>query len=214
MAAQAPPLSEVLAYEHVVAKGLTYEQFQQQFEGRHAEWLMGDVILLVNNLQHNRIAAFLLSLLQFYFSLKPIGEAIMAGFQMYLGDDVPAREPDVVVVLNEHQDRRQEKRLEGPADIAVEVVSPESEVRDHVFKYQEYQAAGVREYWLIDPMRQQADIYVLGDDHRYRRLPLDANGRLVSTLLPNFTLDPALLWREKPPEGMELLPIIEHMNLA
>lgn len=45
--------------------------------------------------------------------------------------------------------------MDGTPDLIVEVTSPESLARDRGEKYVEYEAAGVREYWLIDPDRQQ-----------------------------------------------------------
>ena len=110
---------------------------------------------------------------------------------MYLGDDKPAREPDLLVILNDHADRIKENRVEGAVDIAVEIVSPESTVRDRGDKFDEYEAAGVPEYWLFDPLRETADIYALGSDGRYHRRPLDGEGRVTSGLLPGFAIDPA-----------------------
>lgn len=41
----------------------------------------------------------------------------------------------------------------GPADICIEVVSEERIARDHGEKFAEYEKAGVREYWIVDPLR-------------------------------------------------------------
>jgi Uma2 family endonuclease len=94
----------------------------------------------------------------------------------------------------------------------VEIVSPESAERDRGDKLTEYEAAGVQEYWLFDPLRQEASIYSLAKDGRYRRLPLDAAGSIVSYLLPGFVLDPALLWREEMPTGPELIELVQGMT--
>ena len=51
----------------------------------------------------------------------------------------------------------------GAADLCVEVVSPESVTRDCREKLTEYEQAGVREYWLIDPFRTQARFHRLTD---------------------------------------------------
>lgn len=202
---------DALTHETIIASGLSYEEYQRQFMGdeRRTEWITGDVILLMNNVLHNEILSFLDTLLRLYLGFKPIGKVLLAGISMYVGDDKPAREPDLMIVLNEHRDRIQETRLNGAADIAIEIVSPESRARDAIIKYDEYQAIGVREYWLIDPERQQADIYVLDATGRYRRAALDGQGRLVSSLLAGFTLDPAILWRESLPEGADLIQLVQ-----
>jgi Uma2 family endonuclease len=131
---------------------------------------------------------------------------------MYIANDVPAREPDLIIVLHEHRSRVLPTALEGPADIAIEIVSPESIERDYGDKFKEYQTAGVQEYWLFDPQRQVADIHMLAASGRYQRLPPDAQGRLWSTLLPDFALDPAVLWREPYPAGLGLLRLVSQMT--
>ncbi len=77
----------------------------------------------------------------------------------------------------------------------IETVSKESVSRDLYEKYNEYQAGGVREYWIIDPLRNQADFYALGDNRRYKRIETK-EGIFHSTILPDFTLNPSLLWDE------------------
>lgn len=59
-------------------------------------------------------------------------------------------------VAEEHLDRLQEMHLEGPADLVVEIVSPESRLRDRGEKFAEYELAGVSEYWLLDPELRRA----------------------------------------------------------
>lgn len=212
-ATKAPTQTSALEGETILASGLTYEEYVKQFMGdeRRTEWVNGDVILIMNNVPHNRILFFLSQLVGLYLGLKPIGEALPAGISMYLEEQGRGREPDLLVVLNENKDRIQYNRIEGAADIAIEIVSPESRTRDYVFKYEEYEAGGVREYWLIDPLRQQADIYSLGEDRRYHRLPTDAQGRLVSTLLEGFALDPNILWSDNPPAGEALISLVKSM---
>ena len=194
---------ENLQTEAILASGLTYTEYVQQFMGDelHTEWVNGEVIQILNNVQHNRILGLLQTLLTLYLRFKALGEVFPAGVSMYISDDKPAREPDLMIVFNENRHRIEATRLNGPADIVVEIVSPESRDRDTFIKYQEYADAGVREYWLIDPVRQQADIYQLDEDGRYRRVALDSDGRMVSPSLPGFALDAELFWQEDLPTG-------------
>jgi Uma2 family endonuclease len=129
---------------------------------------------------------------------------VIAGVPMYVSDDQPAREPDLMVLLNAHLDRLTPQYVNGAADVAIEIVSPESDERDRGKKFLEYEAAGVPEYWLIDPIRRQVTFYLRGDDGRYTSAAADAQGRYASRILPGFTLDPTWLWHELLPGGAEI----------
>ncbi len=199
--------------ETVVAEGVSFENFLTQYAEQHAEWLMGKVILVVsNNRFHHEILLWLSRVLGFYLDLKPVGTLFLAGYSMFISDEQPAREPDLLIILNEHRDRLKRNHVEGPADFAVEIVSPESSKRDWGDKMNEYETAGVSEYLLIDPMRKLADIYALGEDGYYYRRPLDEQGRMISNVLPGFALDPNFLWRDDRPAGYELVALVEQMT--
>ena len=74
--------------------------------------------------------------------------------------------------------------------IAIEVVSPGDDARrrDYEAKREEYLAAGVAEYWIVDPQtREMLALTRHGDRWRERRL--DQNGSWKSMPLPGFELD-------------------------
>jgi Uma2 family endonuclease len=199
--------------ETVVAEGVSFENFLEFFAEKRAEWLMGKVILIVtNNTLHQRIQMFLGTLVNLFLGYKSLGQILSAGVSMYISDDQPARQPDLLVILNEHRDRIKTKHIEGPADIAIEIVSPESSKRDRGDKVDEYEAAGVQEYWLFDPLRHDAVIYELGAEGRYHVRPLDSQGRLTSGVLPGFALDPAILWQDEYPAGPDMVALVEQMT--
>jgi Uma2 family endonuclease len=190
---------------------ISYEDFQADYAGQHAEWEAGKVIPLVNNWQHQQLIIFFTALFDLFLDLRPIASMAIVGFQMKWSPDSPGREPDIMLILNEHRGRIQETSLDGVADVVLEVVSPESQTRDHITKYDEYAAAGVPEYWLIDPLRKQADIYHLEAPATYLRLPLDEAGRLQSRILPDFRLAPQILWASPLPKGMHIQALVEAM---
>ncbi|OIQ09528.1 hypothetical protein MOOR_09130 [Moorella thermoacetica] len=69
----------------------------------------------------------------------------------------------------------------------------------------EYEAAGVREYWLIDPVRQQAEFYRLGDNDRYHTVAPDTIGIYQSEVIPGFWLKVEWLFRDPPPAAITCL---------
>ncbi len=86
--------------------------------------------------------------------------------------------------------------------------TPDSEARDWREKYLEYQAAGVREYWVIDPMSEHMEACALTGGgpaktpaaaSQYRRIG-EKDGLIESTVLPGFRLRTAWLWPETRPK--------------
>lgn len=119
---------------------------------------------------------------------------------------LPVREPDLLIILQANRDRIRLNHVLDPADMGVEIVSPESAVRDRVDEVMEYAQAGVPEYWLVDPTLEQATIYRLGADGSYKAAGLHHEGYLISAVLPGFHLNPALLWQEEPRQKPLWLP--------
>ncbi len=191
---------------------MTYEEWLAWpgSQGRVTEWVDGQVIVFdMPSKFHQDILGFLYVLLSWYVRALGLGAVIMAPFEMRLSPR-RSREPDIVFVAHEHADRLDATRLDGPADLAVEIVSPDSARRDQQEKLEEYAALGVREYWVFDsrPGRQDARFYQLGPDGRYGFVPPDADGRYHSTMLPGFWLRPDWLWQEPLPEPDRLKPAI------
>jgi Uma2 family endonuclease len=200
------------AGEKIIAQGVSFEQFLTLYSKGHYEWLMGKVIDVTSNSKsHAMIVAFLIELIGLYLRFRRIGQVFATGYPQYVGETRPAREPDIVVVLNHNLNRTQTTYLDGPADFVVEVISPESIHRDRSKKFEEYEAAGVPEYFMVDPRRREAVLYKLGADGLYHPTPLDADGLLGSTVLPGFALAPDLLWAEEVLGAEELIALVRGM---
>ncbi|HXT36250.1 MAG TPA: Uma2 family endonuclease, partial [Chloroflexota bacterium] len=109
---------------------MTYDEFLDWAdEDTLAEWVGGKVIMTSPaNRRHQELVGFLYGLLDAYAKTHDLGIVLPAPFQMHL--PTSGREPDVLFVARAHQDRVKTTRIEGPADLVVEVVSPESRGRD------------------------------------------------------------------------------------
>ncbi len=185
---------------------MTYEEFLTRLNGTHAEWVNGKVILMSPaSDQHQDIADFLTALLRFFVETHQAGRVLSAPFQMKIRSDFPGREPDVLFIAGEHLDRLHKDHLEGPADLVIEIISPESAGRDRGDKYYEYEQGGVPEYWLIDPIREQADFYQRDARGIFRSVAADGDGRYYSTVLPDLWLDVKWLWERPLPSLLSVL---------
>lgn len=106
------------------------------------------------------------------------------------------REPDLLFISNETAQRLTERKLEGADDLVIEIIFPESVRRDRYEKFDEYEEAGVREYWIIDPRpgKQRADFYVLDEHRRFALFATEDDEQVNSHVLPGFWLRSAWLW--------------------
>ena len=159
---------------------------------------------------HQRIAGFLFNLLSLYARFLHLGEVIAAPFEMRHLPRRASREPDLLFLAREHQDLLTPQRLDGPADLVVELISDSSVVRDREHKFDEYQAAGVREYWIIDPRpgSERVDFYQLSVDGRYQPVVPDDRERYHAAVLPGFWLDTTWLLQDPLPDPLTCLAAI------
>jgi Uma2 family endonuclease len=181
-------------------------------EDLHAEWVNGEVLIhMTANSIHQRLVLFLAWLLQSYANSLDLGEVFTGPMQVKLSPEGSGREPDVFFVARENLGRVGEKNVDGPPDLIVEVVSDDSASRDRADKFEEYEDAGVHEYWIVDPRprRRRADFFQLGADGKYQPIPITPDGVYRSQILPGFWLKVEWMWQEPLPK---LLPTLEQIQ--
>lgn len=168
-------------------------------EDTHAEWVAGEIQMpSPARDEHQDLRDFLTGTMRPYVAARQLGW-VRGGFLMRLASRPSGREPDIVFVAQEHVDRIGETYLDGPADLVVEIVSPESIARDRGEKFIEYETDGVREYWLLDPQRREALFYLRGADGMYHAAAIDPDGVYHATALPGFWIEVDWLWQRPLP---------------
>ena len=187
---------------------MSYEAFLEWGdEDTLAEWVDGKVVLMSPPSEHHQdLSDFLTALLRHFAEAHGLGKVRSAPLQVKLGQDLPGREPDILFIANENLTRLQKNRLVGPADLAIEIISPESRARDRGEKFYEYEQAGIREYWLLDPDREQAEFYRLSGRGIYELVRLE-HGVFESEVLPGLRLEAAWFWQEPLPPLLSILKL-------
>lgn len=182
----------------------TIEEFLAwEDEDAWAEWVDGKVLRMAPvSSRHQNVVSFLLTLLTLYVEEHDLGWLTTAPFSMHLAIRQQVREPDLLFVSRDRMDRIRDLYLDGAADAVVEVVSPDSRRRDRVDKVADYEASGVREYWLIDPRLRQVELRRLSEDGRYRLIDPEG-GIFTSEAIPGFRLRIDWLWREPLPKVLD-----------
>lgn len=90
-------------------------------------------------------------------------EVIPAPFAVNLdASDENWVEPDISVICD--RGKLSDRGCKGAPDFIIEVVSPTSRTRDYQTKMVMYANAGVREYWIVDPIKKATTVYYFQED--------------------------------------------------
>lgn len=182
---------------------MTEEEFLAWLPGeQNAEWVNGEVIFMSPAAtKHVRITSWLDRVLGTYVEIKKLGELLGPELAVRIEHTgLSRRVPDLLFLCRENLGRLQVNHLEGPPDVAIEIVSLDSTRRDWHEKRQEYEAAGVKEYWIIDPNSETFQALLRMDDGTFAELPLDSDGVFHSPTITDFWLKPAWLWQADLPQ--------------
>ena len=115
-----------------------------------------------------------------------------AGYRLHTVDG-RYREPDVMYVADLSA---WQQKAAVAADLAIEVVSDgaSNRRRDHDVKRDEYERAGIAEYWIVDPQEKTVTRLSLKDGTYAEET--SADGVLTSAVLPGFAINAATVWAE------------------
>jgi Uma2 family endonuclease len=211
----ATPISELTSelIQRVPPKGkVSFEEYIEWLdEDTRAEWVDGEIVLMPSpaTLDHQDSGGFLYQVLSIYVQANSLGRVVFAPYVMKLAAIARGREPDIIFVRKDREHLLTRHYLDGPADLAIEIVSPESKKRDRKDKFAEYEAAGVREYWMFDPDHRNAEFYQLGEDGRYHRVEIGADGIYRSEVVAGFWLRVDWLWQTSMPATLDVLRELE-----
>jgi Uma2 family endonuclease len=158
------------------------------------------------NPEHHDLNWWLCTLLRHYVDKKDMGIVLWDTWTRLKKPRDQIRAPDVLFVAKARADIVQmSKPIGGAPDLIMEVISRDSQARDWREKYAEYEAAGVREYWVVDPFVQTVEPYILGPDGKYKPLN-EVGGKFISTVVDGWYLWQEWLWQTPRPSVLDLLP--------
>ena len=181
-------------------KALTFEEFCFLVKDGQKADLIDGVIYMASpeNTDANELFVWLIGLVNLFVQAKELGKVFGSRVALRL-DLRNGPEPDIAFVKRERLRQVKRGHIAGPADAAMEIVSPDSIERDYVKKRRQYQRAGVTEYWIIDEMRQRVTLLRLDGTGKYRVLrPI--KGELHSQVISGFWLRTDWLWQKTLPK--------------
>lgn len=161
-----------------------YETMDEQTK---VEFINGEIIMHSPvKIEHNSATVFISRLLGAYVDEYDLG---MIGIEKLLisltRNDY---EPDICFFTKERADTFEEEQMKFPApDFIIEVLSPSTEERDRGIKFEDYEAHGVREYWIVDTKRKTIEQYKRTRG-KYVLLQKTAQGLIESFTVKGFSM--------------------------
>jgi Uma2 family endonuclease len=101
-------------------------------------------------------------------------------------------QPDLVVVLARNKGILTDPKIDGVPDLVIEILSPTNPQHDRNLKKQLYLRGGVPEYWIVDPMNEAIEQYVLSEGKYVRQAACEPIPLKVIENVSVTTLD---LWK-------------------
>src|SRR5918996_2665371 len=154
--------AEGLEIDLLPLQGLwTEEQYLRLTDqtNRFIEFTEGSVdVLPMPTRQHQAISRFLF--LAFLAYVQRLGGTVFYAPLRVRVAPGRFREPDLVLLLDVNDPRNQNAFWLG-ADLVVEIVSPDHAERDTVMKRADYAAAGIPEYWIVNPEEETITVLTL-----------------------------------------------------
>lgn len=96
-------------------------------------------------------------------------------------------EPDITVVCD--PSKLDDIGCKGAPDLIMEILSPSTQRHDKLTKFNLYQRAGVREYWIVDPASKSVQVFVLEDGHYAAKDFGSSEDKLKVNILEDCVID-------------------------
>jgi len=143
--------------------------------------------------EHSHVVVNLITILNAHIQRHSLGE-LHHDVDTIL-DRFNVRRPDILYFSAARTHLIGKKAMEGPPDLAVEVLSPSSIEIDREDKFKQYRDAGVTNYWIVDPAARAFEAWRL-EGSEYVRCGRGAQAETLS--LPPFSdllIPLSQLWR-------------------
>ncbi|MDW8325790.1 MAG: Uma2 family endonuclease [Anaerolineales bacterium] len=165
-------------------------------EDRKAELIEGALIIMPPpSFAHERLQGFLFSILRIFADYFHLGQVLGSRTAVRISTH-HTYEPDILFVSRARQSIITENEVTEAPDLVIEILSGSTAEYDRGVKREQYEQAGVRELWLIDPYGPAGtQFYQRQGEALVEVAPVD--GFIHSLALPNFKLRVAWLWPDE-----------------
>jgi Uma2 family endonuclease len=194
--------------EYIVMKPDVSEEEFWEIANEDTNFELIDGVLLIHSpasTEHEEIFKYLLQIISYYLERTGKGMVIGSRLVMRLSPKWNT-EPDLMILLSENTSRLIATRVEGPADMVIEILSPSTRDTDIDKKLPKYLKAGVKEVWILDPANKEITLH----DPGARRV---MDEKINSKILPGLSITCDWIWnRDEHPASTIIDKIREEMN--
>lgn len=162
---------------------LTYQDYRRfPDDGKRREIIHGELSVIPAPVpRHQRIVRKLLYLFESHLKQTQAGEVFTAPIDVVLSEhDIV--QPDLLVAGKDQSDIVGDKYIAGAPCLVVEVVSETSRKMDYINKRKRYETFGVKEYWVVDPIAEQVDVF----ERQRGKLEKTGEHHLADTVVSNL----------------------------
>ena len=138
----------------------TIEDIYALPEGTRAELIDGQIYYMAPPTRRHQdiVGALYRKIADYIDSKKDSYKTYVSPFAVFLNEnDKNYVEPDISVICDPN--KLNDKGCTGAPDWIIEIVSPGSRRMDYFTKLFKYRTAGVREYWIVDPIKNFVIVY-------------------------------------------------------
>ena len=141
----------------------TYEDYRQLPDDGYRYEVINGVLLMSPppRTRHQDVCGELAFAMRMFTRNEQQGKVYEAPIEVILPGIATPVQPDILFIRTERLGIVGSTRIEGAPDLIVEILSPGNWLTDRREKFRAYEAAGVQEYWIVDPDRRTIEVYVL-----------------------------------------------------
>ena len=177
--------------EATLTKRLTYSDYVQMTppDSGKFQLIEGELISMTSpNTKHQGIILSISFHLYSYLLKNRLGKIFLSPMDVILGEN-NTYQPDLLFILESNKKIIEETKINGTPDMVVEVLSPSNAYYDLVIKKKIYESSGVKEYWIVDPIQDTLDLYVLQNNKFQHKVQIEKKGIIPSEIFPGLDLD-------------------------
>ena len=171
----------------VKTKKYTYEDYLNlPDDGKRYEVINGELVMVAApNTFHQVVSGNLEYLLKSFLQKNKIGKIFHAPIDVFL-ENITVVQPDIFFITNGRSDIITEKNIHGAPDLIIEILSPGTAYYDLIGKKEIYEKFAVKEYWIVDPIKQRIEIFENKNNEFELAQKLELGGIARSSVVKGF----------------------------